>query len=214
MTPEARKAQIEAILKNAGIPYLPSLPYIESDEETRLRSAEEIGIRIACLFGLVGTAFHTDDKVFADYLREHELWNHLTAKERFFLVEGPSDLKRARNLSWRCEAMVVLMWSVHLFETLPLPREQTETKEIVNRFPGVEESPWPWIRKLSTRNKAEILDASDLIYRLHWATRQAGIEKKPPPGGINPDMVQEWHHAINWVTRYDNQEWDDVATDT
>jgi hypothetical protein len=56
MTPEARKAQTEAILKNAGIQYLPSLPCIESEEETTLRSPEEIGIRIACLFCVVGNA--------------------------------------------------------------------------------------------------------------------------------------------------------------
>jgi hypothetical protein len=212
MTPDARKAQTEAILKNAGIPYLPSLPCIESEEETMLRSPEEVGIRIACLFGVVGTAFHPTDKTFTDYLRQNDLWSHLTSNEQSFLSDMTADSKKA--MTWRCEATVMLMWSVHLFETLPLPLEETSTSEILTRFPGVKIAAWQWIRNLSTRDKAEILDSSDLIYRLHWATRQAEIENKPPPGGLNSGVVQEWHYAINWLTRYCDQEWDDVATDT
>ena len=62
------------------------------------------------------------------------------------------------------------------------------------------------------RNTTEILDASDLIYRIHWAVRQAGIDDTEVQN-INPDVVSEWHQAINWITFYEDN-WDDITTDT
>jgi hypothetical protein len=34
------------------------------------------------------------------------------------------------------------------------------------------------------------------------------------PPGIDIEIVQERHHAINWVTGYDGLPWDEVTTDT
>jgi hypothetical protein len=214
VTPETRKANTEAILRKEGIPFLPSLPCVESEEDTRLRSPEEVGIRIACLFCVVGSAFHVGETVFKDYLREYGLCEHLTPDEASFLSCDDPDRKKVIHFTWRSEAMFVLMWTGSLVGVLPLPRKQTDTGDIVSRFPGVDQSPWPIIRGLRLRRKSEILDASDLIYRLHWAARQARLEGKPTPGGLNSDVVQEWHHAINWITCYDDQDWDEVATDT
>jgi hypothetical protein len=214
VTPQARKANTEALLQKEGIPFLPSLPCVESEAETTLRSPEEVGIRIACLFCVVGSAFEEGDSVYKEYLKEHDLWNHLTPDELSFLSNDNPNRKTVINFTWRSEALVVLMWATHLLNMLPLPRQQSDTGAIVSRFPGVDKSPWPFIRVIHLREKAEILDASDLIYRLHWATRQAGMDGKDAPAGLIPGVVQEWHHAINWITRYDDQDWDDVATDT
>jgi hypothetical protein len=187
---------------------------VESEEGTRLRSPEEVGIRIACLFCVAGSAFHVEDTVFKEYLREHGLWDYLSPEEASFLSADAPERKSIINFTWRCEALFVLMWAARLFDELPLPRKETDTGAIVSRFPDVDRPPWPFIRGVRLRRKAEILDASDLIYRLHWATRQAGLEGKPPPTGLLTSVVQEWHHAINWLTRYDDQDWDEVATDT
>jgi hypothetical protein len=70
------------------------------------------------------------------------------------------------------------------------------------------------IRGLKLRSKSEILDASDLFYRLHWATTQAQLDGQPPPGGLDPEVVFEWHYAINWITKYDDLDWDKVTIDT
>jgi hypothetical protein len=187
---------------------------VESDAETRLRSPEEVGIRISCLFCVVGSAFEVGDSVYKEYLREHGLWDHLTPDEVSFLSDDSPDRSSLINFTWRSEALFLLMWAAALIDELPLPRKETDTGEIVSRFPGVNQSPWPFIHGLRLRPKSEILDASDLIYRLHWATRQAGLDGKPAPSCLNTGVIQEWHHAINWITRYDNQEWDEVSPDT
>jgi len=195
------------------VPILSSLPCIESEEETQLRSAEELGIRIVCLACAVGTAFEKND-LFKEYLRQHNLWDNLTPDEMKFLSNPTPDLTTIVRFTWRSEALFVLMWAVHLFDDLPFPRQETDTQEIVARLPDLNESPWPYIHKIKLRSIGDILEASDLIYRLHWATRQAGLDNKTPPSGLNPGMVQEWHHAINWTTKYNNQDWDEVSTDT
>src|SRR6516164_2356053 len=87
MSPQARKTKIEALLKREGIPFLPSLPCLESEAATKLRSAEEVGIRITCLYGVVGYAFERRSDPVKEYLKQHDLWVHLTPEELAFLRE-------------------------------------------------------------------------------------------------------------------------------
>ncbi|MCP3684116.1 MAG: DUF4272 domain-containing protein, partial [bacterium] len=59
------------------------------------------------------------------------------------------------------------------------------------------------------------LNLSDFLYRAHWATRQNNIDGKLCYGNLSPEVVQEWHYAINWLTCYDgSKSWDDITTDT
>lgn len=215
MTPSDRKARNEAILQKAGIPFLPSLPCIVSEEETELRNIEEVGIRMACLFCVVGSAFEPAETAFREYLRKHQLWDHLTPEEIAFLSNPAPDRKANINFARRTEALFILMWSAGLFEELPLPTRQTDTDKIVSVFPECDESPWPFIRKMQMRPKSEILDAADLIYRLHWAVRNTGATGQSAcRTRLHAVVVMEWRHAINWVTEYENPDWDEVKTST
>jgi hypothetical protein len=49
---------------------------------------------------------------------------------------------------------------------------------------------------------------------MHWAVRDANSTLHPVPAGLDPEVLEEWHHAINWLTCHDEAEWDDVKTDT
>ena len=64
------------------------------------------------------------------------------------------------------------------------------------------------------RSTAEILDALDLTFRLHWATTDARVKKTPPPNGVDPGVVAERHYALNWLVRFEDADWDDVTTPT
>jgi len=214
MKPSERKARSEALLKKKGIPYFSGLPCIESEDETDLRTPEEVGIRMFCLFCVIGTAYDWTDVSYKEYLKTYDLWKHLTPAEVSFLSSPTLDEQAAKRFTWRCEALFLLMWSVRLFETLPLPTHQTYNQDIISLFPSFKKSPWPFIHSLQMRPKTQILNASDLLYRLHWATRQAELDGQPPPAGLDPEVVYEWHYAINWLTKYENLDWDDVITDT
>ena len=63
-----------------------------------------------------------------------------------------------------------------------------------------------------------LLDALDLHFRLHWLVRQRqdGKPSDCETGGsdLDPGVVLERHHALNWLVRYQGAEWDDVQTPT
>jgi hypothetical protein len=59
-----------------------------------------------------------------------------------------------------------------------------------------------------------LLDGLDLAYRLHWVTTDARVKSMTPAVALEPGVVVERHHALNWLTRFDDAEWDDVETPT
>jgi hypothetical protein len=48
----------------------------------------------------------------------------------------------------------------------------------------------------------------------HWKARDLQLHERSMPPGIDIEIVQERHHAINWITGYDGLPWDEVTTDT
>jgi hypothetical protein len=70
------------------------------------------------------------------------------------------------------------------------------------------------VRSARLRGAGEILDALDLCYRLHWATTEARVKQTEPPAGLEPGVVAERHHALNWLVRFQDADWDDVDTPT
>lgn len=65
------------------------------------------------------------------------------------------------------------------------------------------------------RAKNVVMDWADLLYRLHWAVRHAGLIGKPTPANLDGSVVREWHQAVNWMIGYEEENnWDLVGTDT
>ena len=212
MTPKQRKKKTEQLLVAEGIPFNPLLPCVTAESETRLRSPREVGLRVLCLFCVVGTAYGTSNDAWKGYLQHYQFWSALSPAEQRFLLE-PNDTDASR-FTWRSESLVPLMWALHLFDELPLPRHETDSEEIVARLPALNDPPEPFFHSLTLRPVSDILDVSDLIYRLHWATRNASSTNQPVPGQLHQGVIQQWHRAINWLTNHQNREWDEVSTDT
>ena len=209
MNPEERKEQTEKLLKERGIPYIDWLPTVEDENKVVLRDIKDVGRRIICLFCLVGTAFNEGDNEYIEYLKTHDLWKYLSKEERNYLSRPTYGTQTHINASWRLEALYLLVWAVKLVPDLPFPTEQASVNEFIDSIPASDESPEQFISSLQLRPIPEIMDAADLTYRLHWAVRQSG-ESLELDGGV----VQERHHAVNWLTNYDGEKWDWVATDT
>ena len=69
-----------------------------------------------------------------------------------------------------------------------------------------------FIKLATIRPVAEILDLSDLIYRIHWALRNVELNNLPPMD-VNSSIVFERHYAINWVID-SSISWGNITTDT
>ncbi|MDQ0783222.1 hypothetical protein QF044_003076 [Chryseobacterium sp. W4I1] len=210
-----RKEKNEEILKKEGVKINFSLPHIETDEETILRTSEEIARRLTVLAVTNLTAFDAIDPEEAiDYLKNCDLWEHTTPAEKDFLTE-PTEQKKAQE-SWKCECIWVLLWALKKVDTLPFPDELCDLNDIpAENYPvGGDIDPNDFINAPhELRSKSEILDAADLYYRYDWACVDARINNIEMTT-VDPGIVYERHYALNWLITYMDQDWDDVSCDT
>ena len=206
-----RKQRAESVLAAEGVPVNATLPMIESEAEVVLRSPREIADRLRALSIIAARGGGLSEAQTRGFIAERDIGPHLTPAERAFLdTPEPSDHDNMQ-LSWRNEAAWVLFWALgHVDGQLGPPRDMCDVDamtDVVINMPDLE-GPSP-------RSANDVLNEADLIYRYHWAVRQAGIDGKPPPAGLHPGVVMERHHALNWLIGYgDNADWDEVGTDT
>lgn len=205
-----RKAATEAVLQAEGVRFIPHLPAIESEAEVVLRDADTIAGRLRCLIVAAAKGGGLDQEIVDEFAAEHGLHGLFTPKEAAFIANpAPSD-RDSIQFSWRYEAAWVLLWALGWGDkTLGLPRDICDVDLIVGT---VREAPDLTSRTL--RTASEVLDEADLIYRCHWAVRQSDLDGSDAPGGFEPGVVMERHHALNWLIGYGSDEWDEVSTDT
>jgi hypothetical protein len=213
MTSVDRKNRTEEFLQRLKIPINANLPMIEEESETRIRDSKNIARRILILTYLNVFAEGGDKKEIIDFLVSENLWEHVSPNEQSLFNSDHLNPEDKINISWRSEAIWFLLWAIQKVEPLDLPVEQCEIPDILSLLPDFFGSTGEFINQAVVRNKQEILDQSDLIYRLHWATRDAKLNNKPNPADLHNSIVVERHYAVNWLTYYAN-DWDDVTTDT
>lgn len=213
-TAEQRKKETEKLLKSLSIPYIEHLPLLEEENDIKMRTAKEIAERILILTYLNYVSEVPDEKEkVIDFLRTNSLWDKVSTNERELLKKEQLLEQEAVNISWRSEAIWLLLWTINKVDKLELPTEQVGVSEIMSRLPEFLVAPKEFIENATIRPSTEILDISDLTYRLHWAAREADLNSQRIPANLSLSVIMERHYAINWVTYYAD-EWDEVTTDT
>lgn len=218
MTAEARKAVNEAVLQELGIGVNPQLPMLDDDDEVTLRTEEQVWRRLVALWGVVSTAMLRQNSFFKEYFGSEERRSMLSNDEAAFLFNDTPAEEDIIRFSWRLEGLVFLAWCAGLVDELGnggLPVAPSSAEAILPLYPHDLAEASTLRAAIRLRGKAEILERADLLYRLHWAVRDAKLNGAEPPPGTNPGMVLEWHHAVNWMIRDGEQDdWDAVSTDT
>ncbi len=209
-----RRARTEAQLARLGLRVPSSLPPVVGEGEVSWRSQVEVAGRAQALMAV---ALIAETRGEGDPLPVGRLTERLPAyaaflspQERAFLAEDASPPEQIAKFSWRYEALAPLHWALGLSTELPLPVAICDVSEVARtafEF-GAGRSP------SQLRPAAELLDALDLIYRLHWAVRDARLKRQAAPAGLEPGVVSERHHALNWLTRFEDHDWDEVDTPT
>lgn len=213
-TAEQRKKQTEILLKSLNIPFIDHLPLIEEESEVKIRTAQEIAERALILVYLAYVSEVPDEREnVIEFLKTNFLWNKVSPAEKELFQKEELTRQETANISWRSEGVLLLLWTINKVDKLELPIEQVEIPEIVSRLPEFLTDPSEFIKSSIIRPTTEILDQSDLIYRLHWATRSANLNNQPMPANLDLSIIMERHYAINWVTFYAD-EWDEISTDT
>lgn len=211
----SRKEQSEAVLEARGVKINYNLPHIEEDAEVFLRTGSEIAQRfvVLCITNLVAFDNLSSEEAFK-YLDKFSLMQFVTPGEKEFMA-NPTPHSRNQE-SWKCECIWVLAWALGLIDSLKFPDHLCNLNEIAEAdYPiGTGKDPNDFInRDWAVRDKAVLLDAADLYYRMHWAVVDARLNNLPLEI-INSSVVYERHYALNWLINYMDQDWDDVSCDT
>ncbi len=206
-----RKARSEVLLSREGLPINPYLPAIEAEPD-RFRSASEVAYRTLALLVAALKGEGLEQPIVDRLVQHYDLASCFTFKETAFVKSAEPSQSECTQFSWRYEAAWVLLWTLSYIEELERPSKICDVPKAVRIMK--ERSTAQFIAEAKLRPFAQVLDQADLIYRYHWAVVDARIKNKPSPAGLEPGVVQERHHALNWLLGYMHQDWDEVSTDT
>ena len=127
------------------------------------------------------------------------------------LDNSPSQHDRVQFI-WRYEAASTLLWALGFVAQLGKPVQICDLEFAARTMS--ERTTSQFIEDSELRPIADILDQADLIYRYHWAVRNARIKGQQVPAALDPDVTEERHYALNWLIGYGEETWDYVSTDT
>jgi hypothetical protein len=188
MTAQERKEKIEAYLKSINVPINSHLPSIEEEEEAVIRSGQDIAKRLLILTYLNVVEESGDKKEITTFLKKEGLWDDVSEDEKELLKKSRLTKQDKIGLSWRSEGIWLMLWAINKVDELELPTKQCKINEILSRLPSFLDSTKEFVETATVRPTAEILDMADLIYRMHWSTRQASLDGKGAPADLDDSM--------------------------
>ena len=179
------------------------------------RSPTEVAYRALALISVVGVALGADRVEILNWLKQHDLWQKLTPSEAEFLDTSDPSQEQIINASWLCERLIVIVWALGALEQLPLPNEQCDTASFLTILPPYAPiSVSDFVTSAQLRHSSILIEMADEMLSLHWEARDAMLKGLNTSPSIDIGIIQERHHAINWLIGYDGLDWDEVTTDT
>jgi Domain of unknown function (DUF4272) len=149
------------------------------------------------------------------WLRTEGLWSDLTPHEVAYLDQTNPPRKARINFGWQSERLIVLLWALGLVQELPDLDTQCDTSVFQSVLPPfAKTSAQTFIAQAALIDEDRLWRQAELYLDEHWRARDARLHERSMPPGIDIEIVQERHHAINWITGYDGLPWDEVTTDT
>ncbi|HMQ87948.1 MAG TPA: DUF4272 domain-containing protein [Flavilitoribacter sp.] len=206
-----RKEKSEAFLAENGIKTNNNLPCISSSESVELRTLKEIIDRAYSLLIIAVKGEGIEQEHLAKTIQVKKIESFSPKENQIYQAESLNDQERA-YATWRYESLYAMLWALGKMDELKYPSEICDVQGIVGKIfqPSREE----FENSVKLRSKSEILDELDKTYRMNWACVDARIKGQQVSGNINPSVVHERHYSLNWLTNYQNQDWDDVQTNT
>jgi len=183
-------------------------------EDLRIRSAQEVAERTIALIGVFQAATGRKKKQVSNLFKENNMWSFLSPIEQKFLLEEENDSPYLSiQLSWRAEAVYILLWVLNQLEFTQIPSNDHNLKQIIDLLRDDEFFTQIPLEDAQLRDSEDILNMLEKVYKIHWEIRDAQINQKPLDSAYNPTIIYEWHYSLNWVTNA-NEDWDDITTDT
>jgi len=186
------------------------------DEEPvpdEVRSPDEVATRALALFSVIALAFGADRSEITGWLTGHDLWRELAPSEAGFVDTPTPSRQQVVHASWLCERLIVLLWALDAVDELPPPDEQCDTSVFQEILPPYSTtSVADFLASAQLRPEAELIAMADDMRALHREARDADIKGRPTQPRADTEVIQERHHAINWIIGHGGADWDDVTT--
>jgi hypothetical protein len=182
--------------------------------ENQFRTPEEVAKRVMILLGIFQAATGREKEEVIEILKSNNLWDFVSSTEKNFLLKPSEETKfEAMQFGWRSEAVFILLWALKMVEIESIPIDERNLDSIVDFLKDSKYYKRINIKDAELRDPTEILKFLDKIHIIHWELRDASINKKEPPNNHHPSIIYEWHYALNWLVR-PNEDWDEITTDT
>lgn len=211
-----RKKNSENQLSNLGIKYNPGLPITYENNDITLRSPKEIAAKTVSLWFLINLTNDPSSENKKDTLgliKQFGLLDTVSTCDLEFLTNNNHSEQDIIDLTWRTETIKTLYWALNLIPNLGTPIEDESvyniSEDIVEKYP----SPEVFISNAKLRSKEEILNETDFIYRLHWASRPHRRSDQNVPANYDYSVIRERDFALRWITN-PNIDWDEITLDT
>ncbi|MBV8746146.1 MAG: DUF4272 domain-containing protein, partial [Xanthobacteraceae bacterium] len=193
----------------------------ETRDEAKLRPKEEIAYRSLALTVVAAKAAGMRQSGVENAVKHLGLSSHFTPRERAFILDPTPPHQDVVQAAWCGEAAWPLYWALGFVDRLDRPTSVVGERDLPAPVHAVQDhGAGPYIDSARLRALDEVLDETDLIFRYHWAVDEAWRRGHKMPAGLDPGVVQERHHALNWLLvpvdeePEDWPEWDDVDTST
>jgi hypothetical protein len=226
---QLRTQRINADLQRLrGAPIYPAPLWDQDESQVQLRTAAEVVGRVYALWAASMRGENVPADEIWSMIDRQIAWPAASPSERRFIDNRQPDPDEAQQMVWRLEAMWVLMWALGKIDDLGWPEGMCDVKKLMGTV-----IPYAHDRRFASnaalRPKSEILDAYEITLRLHWALRDAYLNQRPIPANLNwlkPSkmvpaaptvcgaVLEQRHHAFNWLIRFGDADWDDVDTPT
>lgn len=207
---EARKARTEALLQSKGVNINPGLPHTPNEDDIQLRTKQEVIERAYALMATASKGEGVEQESVEEFVNNNAV-NGFSPKERELFESQRPQEQAIISAMWRYESLNAVLWSLGFVEALSYPDEVSDVFKVVEIMTSHPRAALEQQAKL--RSKAEILDELDKCYRMHWAYVDASTRDEEESSGLNSNVVNERYYTLNWLTRYQDADWDDVSTD-
>lgn len=219
-----------AELRRRSVPVYSGPLFVDDDNEVKIQPPDEVARRTMVLWAVELRAEGVSQGETLGIIKQLDLWKSVSPSEKAFLENENPSPDECQRLVWRLESIWVLMWALGRIEQLDWPSGMCDVAKLAGLV-SPHEADTEFIASAQLRPVAQILDAQDLIMRIHWAIRDAHLHQ----GGMLPvgldwaqdddwipvtlsaevGVVEQRHHTLNWLVNFlDPENWDNVDTPT
>jgi hypothetical protein len=211
MSQLARKETTESYLRSRGVPVNSRLPFTESPEELSVATPQQVARRACIISGLLSLAFGAPRHSVLRFFESGGLFEHATASELALVHATSLEQKQTERLKIQIEGPWELAWVLCL-----IPRSdhfQYCGQHLITLVPKLDEPVSGFVERAQMRPLDDLLAEADMLYRLHWAVREASLRQQSIPNCLRFYVTDERLRAINWVL-FSDVSWEDTDTST